>query len=97
MSDRIPFNPWSKDRIARNMKECTSRHKRYPKDPRVTYITPKLQWWFIKKYLYKPEGALSPAELQDVIEEIYDRPVHDNEEFYVHFGDFSDEAEQTRF
>jgi hypothetical protein len=85
---KIPFNDWSKERIEKGMKICTSRHKRYPNDPRVTWVSPKLPWWFIRKYLWKQEGATSPEELQEVIEGIYKRVVPDEEEFYVHFGGF---------
>ena len=84
----IPFNEWSQKRIKQGFKICTSRHKKYIEDKRVTFITPKLPWWFIRRYLWEPEGAMSPVELQLVIEEIYEREVLDGEEFYVHFGDF---------
>jgi len=87
--DMIPFNEWSQDRIRKGMKICTSRHKRYVQDERVKWISPKLPWWFIKKYLYQAEGATDTLELQIVIEKIYKRTVPDNEEFYVHFGDFN--------
>jgi hypothetical protein len=89
--DLIPFNEWSRERIIRGVKHCTSRHKRYTKDFRVSYITPKLQWWFIRKYLWRDEGASSPEELQQVIENIYKRKVKDDELFYVHFGNFTRE------
>lgn len=88
MKELIPFNLWSQNRIKKGWKKCTSRHKKYSNDPRVYYITPKLPWWFIKKYLWKSEGATHSTELQMVIEGIYKRKVIDNEEFYVHFGDF---------
>jgi len=88
MKDKIPFNGWSQERIAKGRKICTSRHKRYPKDERVYFISPKLPWWFIRTYLYNAEGADSPQELQEVIEEIYKREVPSEEEFYVHFGKF---------
>ncbi len=88
MSEKIPFNGWSKERIQNGCKRCTSRHKRYPNDPRVIYITPKLEWGFIRECLWEAEGADSPQELQEVIEEIYKREVTDDELFYVHFGDF---------
>ena len=91
MKDKIPFNNWSKERIKLGYKKCTSRHKRYPKDKRVTLISPKLPWWFIREIFWDDEGAESPEELQKVIENIYKRKVPDNEEFYVHFGDFSGE------
>ena len=86
--DKIPFNDWSKKRLEAGTKNCTSRHKRYPKDPRVTWISPKLPWWFIKLYLWAEEGARSQAELQEVIDNIYKRKVPDDEQFYVHFGKF---------
>ena len=93
MSDYIPFNDWSIERIRQGRKDCTSRHKRYPKDKRVYYITPKLEWWFIKKYLWKAEGADSPEELQEVIGEIHHRAVTGGELFHVHFGKFKEAAE----
>lgn len=89
MSDEIPFNNWSKERIAFKMKECTSRHKRYPKDKRVYWISSKLPWWFIRRYLWEPEGAHNPKELQEEIEKIYNRKVSNDEVFYVHFGNFN--------
>lgn len=87
-SDMIPFNSWSKERIKLGVKHCTSRHKKYTKDKRVTYITPRLPFWIIRSFLWKPEGALSPEELQKVVNDIYKRVVEDDEMFYVHFGDF---------
>lgn len=91
MTDKIPFNRWSKERIAQGRKYCTSRHKRYPEDPRVTYITDKAPWGWIREHLWMPEGANSPKELQEVIEDIYKRRVEDTEEFYVHWGNFKEE------
>ncbi len=86
----IPFNSWSKEKIKNGVKICTSRHRRYPKDKRVWWISPKLPWWFIKDYLYLEEGAESKLELQEVIEDIYKRKVLDDELFYVHFGKFQE-------
>lgn len=86
---QIPFNSWSKERIAQGRKLCTSRKRKYS-DSRVTFITPLLPWWFIRTYLWNPEGADSPEELQKVIDEIFKRRVEDSEEFYVHFGNFAD-------
>lgn len=91
MIDEIPFNDWSQESIDHGWKECTSRHRRYAKDKRVYYITPKLPLWFIKKYLWKAEGANSPEELQSVFNGIYKREVPGTEMFYVHFGYFSKE------
>ena len=96
MSNLIPFNSWSSERIERGVKGCTSRHKKYSKDSRVFYITPKLEWWFIKKYLWREEGASSPEELQEVIEAIYNRKVLDDERFYVHFGNYKKEVDKMK-
>jgi hypothetical protein len=90
--EKIPFNEWSKERIKINGKCITSRHRKYSNDPRVEWISPKLPWWFIRKFLWKYEGAKSPEELQEVINNIYKRFVPDFEEFFVHYGDFKEEA-----
>lgn len=69
-------------------KKClTSRHKRYNDDPAVLYITPKLRWDFIRDRLYLGEGAGTPNELQETIEDIYNRNVPGDEMFYVHAFD----------
>lgn len=86
--DRIPFNAWSEERILQGRKFCTSRHKKYVYDARVLAITRLMPWGVIKTYLFDLEGADSPAELQQVVEEIYHRQVKDDEVFYVHFGNF---------
>ena len=90
MKDKIPFNDWSKERIKQGRKFCTSRHKRYPHDGRVLYITEKLPWGLIRRCLWQTEGADSPKELQQEIEKIYKRKVPDDEGFFVHFGDYGD-------
>ena len=87
-SGKIPFNKWSQERIKQGRKTRTSRHKMYLYDERVISITPKLSWKYIKKHYWKEEGADSPEELQQVIEEIYKRKVPDDEEFYNHLLDF---------
>jgi hypothetical protein len=51
----------------------------------------RLPWWIIVNYLYEPEGARDPKELQAVIDGIYGRHVPDEEMFYVHWGDFKGE------
>jgi hypothetical protein len=84
----IPFSKWSEERIKTHKKSCTSRHKKYSHDNRVLWISPKLPFWFIKKYLWKDEGANSPEELQEIVNEIYGRIVEPNEMFFVHFGNF---------
>src|SRR3990167_10696048 len=87
-SIQIPFNDWRKERISMAIKECTSRHKKYTEDKRVTYITPRLPLWFIAKYFWKQEGAYSPEEFRREVNKIYNREVPDDEMFYIHFGDF---------
>jgi len=91
MSERIPFNTWSRKRIMQGRKFCTSRSRRW-NDPRVIGVI-FLSWGVIKKTLWQAEGADSPEELQKVVNQIFRREVQDNEWFYVHFGDFRD-AEQ---
>jgi|SRR3989304_3444634 len=88
MKDDIPFNDWSRERIRTHNKICTSRHRRYTSDKRVTWISPRLPYWFIRKYLFREEGANSPEELDGVLFQIYNRVVPEDEAFYVHFGDF---------
>ncbi len=94
--DLIPFNAWSWERIRQGRKLCTSRHKRYSKDPRVYWISPKLPWWFIRTYLWEAEGATSSEELQQVIEKIYHRKVPDDELFYIHFGNFKEKLKSAK-
>ncbi len=90
---KIPFNRWSLTRIALRKKICTSRHAKYLNDKRVWWISPKLPLWFIKKYLWEAEGAVSPKELQKVFDLIYHRKVSKDELFYVHFGNFEQKQE----
>lgn len=90
MNEKIPFNTWSRERISQDRKWCTSRRRKYIHDKRVKYILEKIPWWFIKSFLYELEGADSPEELQQVIDDIFHRPILDYELFYVHFGNFKD-------
>lgn len=80
----MKFNKWSKDRIACGIKTLTSRTKPYLDDPDVKYVTQPLPLWFIKKYLYRDEGASSPEELQRVINQIFRKEVSEDRLFYVH-------------
>ena len=90
-SKEIPFNEWSKERINQGRKFITSRHSKYLHDNRVMLILPKMPWGEIRERFWQLEGADSPMELQQVIEEdIYHRKVLDNEMFYPHLGDFRD-------
>lgn len=89
MNKLLTFNRWSRDKIEKGIKRCTSRKKIYD-DPRVEFILRDVPWWFIKKYLYGHgfEGADSPEELQRVINGCCRKKVKDNEIFQVHFGNF---------
>ena len=90
----IPFNEWSRERIRQGKKICTSRHKKYLHDPRVTHII-EHSWGTIKAMYWQLEGADNPVELQKVIENIYKRKVPDNERFYVHFGNFKPQTQSN--
>ena len=96
MSDLLPFNSWSKKRILDGRKCCTSRHKKYSKDTLVKIVSPPETWGYIRNNLYVEEGADSPEELQQVIEDIMRRPVPDDELFYVHWFDNSKMQERLR-
>ena len=89
MKDKIPFNPWSEERIKKGMKICTSRTKVYA-DPRV-YLVLKLPLWVVFEYLWKEEGATSKKELMKIWKQIHPsfNIVNDHDKMvYVHFGDF---------
>lgn len=86
----IPFNKWSRERIAEGRKFCTSRSRRYKNDPRVKYILPEpLTVEFIINYLWQPEGADSPEELAGVFRGIFRfAGLNLKRKLWVHFGDF---------
>lgn len=94
MKKQIPFNDWSKERIEKNNKICTSRHANYLHDKRDWWISQKLPFWYIKKYLWEAEGAKSSEELRRIINESYKRKVPEIEEFYVHFGNFKEKMKK---
>ena len=79
----MKFNAWSKARIRNGTKTLTSRKMRYS-DLAVYCSFGPFPWWFIKRFLYRDEGAESPEELQRVINQIFRRTVEDHELFYVH-------------
>ena len=86
----MKFNEWSMNRIRRGTKTITSRKKKHLNDPDIFHVFGPLPWWFIKRFLYRGEGAESPEELQEEIDKIFARrgyPVADNEEFFVHVID----------
>lgn len=78
------FNAWSQERIKRGTKRLTSRRESHADDPDVLYVVGPLPWKFVREFLWRDEGAVSPAELQKVIEDIFHRPVKDDEMFHVH-------------
>lgn len=80
----MKFNRWSLKRIREGKKTLTSRRNRHETDPVVEGIVGPLPLWFIKRYLYRAEGAESPDELQRVINQVSRRKVHDLEDFFVH-------------
>jgi hypothetical protein len=80
----MKFNAWSKKRIRNGTKILTSRKARYCSDPAVYCSFGPFPWWFIKRFLYRDEGAESPEELQRIINQIFRRTVQDHELFYVH-------------
>lgn len=93
MKKMLPFNAWSKDKIQKGIKRCTSRNEEYD-DPRVDFKLKDMPLWFVKKYLYGHgfEGADSPEEFQKVWESIHPTKGFDpNQKVIVHFGDFKED------
>ena len=86
MTDIIPFNKWSRERIKQGRKFATSRKRKYD-DPRVLFRV-HLPWGIIKEYFWKSEGADSPEELQKEINKIFGRDMGNHESFWLHIGDF---------
>lgn len=81
----MKFNAWSKKRIKEGRKFLTSRKEPHYDDEHILEVLPHpLPWWFIKRYLWRDEGADSPEELQKVINQIFRRKVKNEEMFYVH-------------
>ena len=93
----MKFNRWSKQRIADGSKRLTSRREPHHADPDIISVVGPLPWWFIKTYLYRDEGASSPAELQRVINQIFRRTVEEHEQFFVHvIRRYQNDKETTR-
>ncbi len=66
-----------------------ARHKRFPDDPRVTFIVQSaIPLHIIKHVLFEVIGAESPAAYQKAIDEVYGKPVDENTPMFLHFGDF---------
>lgn len=79
---------YEKKWIAQGKLAICPRHRKFPDDPRITYIMDRVPWWFIKGYLWDRVTAPSQEELQKSIDEIYGRQVKDDERFFLHFGNF---------
>jgi hypothetical protein len=63
--DLLLFNEWSRERIARGVKFCTSRSRPYSNDPRVKFIIP-LKLLYVKLFLFQTEGAGSQEEFEHI-------------------------------
>jgi len=79
---KIPFNDWSKDKLNKQLKNATSRYKKYGKVGDTfevngwkyeLEIVVKLPLWFISFYLYKSEGCNSSNGFESIWEEIHPR------------------------
>ena len=86
MTERIPFNKWSKERISQGRKFCTSRTRSWA-DGRVVLIEKK-QLKFVRDYLWQPEGADSSEEFEKVWRSIFRGKFEPDSMVYVHWGDF---------
>jgi len=82
MEISIPFNDWSKARLAAHCKRATSRYKKYGNvgDEFIVdgykyqiELVIKLPLWLISEELYKSEGCVSKKEFIDVWEQIHKR------------------------
>lgn len=84
----MKFNRWSRKKIKEGKKFLTSRKEIHKHDEDVLAILPEpLPWWFIRRFLWRDEGADSPDELQRVINQIFRRKVKGEELFFVHILD----------
>ena len=86
MTEKIPFNKWSKERIEQGRKICTSRTRKW-KDDRV-YLIIQLPLGIVKEWLYREEGANSPEEFEKVWRSIFRGNFNSERIVFVHFGDF---------
>ncbi len=90
MSERLPFNKWSKERIRQGRKFCTTRTKSY-KDDRVKWIA-VLPLGIVRDFLWQVEGADSPEEFVKVWKSIHRGKFEAKRFVYAHFGNFNDEV-----
>lgn len=74
-------------RIEDGAKTLTSRRTEHREDDEIVDVVGPLPWYFIRDYLFRDEGASSPAELQRVMNQLQRREVQDYDMFYVHVID----------
>ena len=78
----IPFNDWSKGKLAIQTKKATSRYSKYGK-VEDTFLVDEFKYelelilrlplWFVAENLYRSEGANSKEEFIEVWESIHPR------------------------
>lgn len=90
----LPFNKWSKERLATGQKVCTSRTKQYGNPGDKFYVENehilkeilKFPLWFVKDFLWYQEGANSPEEFEEVWCSIHPNKKFVNDQtVYTHF------------
>ncbi len=94
MNIEIPFNKWSKSKLAEKSKTATSRNQKYGdvgdifEVEGVSYqldLVVKLPLWFIAYNLYKSEGCQYPQDFIDVWIMIHRvKGFIDNQEVWYH-------------
>jgi hypothetical protein len=92
----IPFNLWSIARLKADAKIATSRYKKYGVkgdtfsvngESYIILLTVKLPLWFIRDYLFKEEGCISPIEFIEIWEDIHPSGFKKDDEVWFHFFD----------
>lgn len=92
----IPFNEWSKERLANQTKKATSRYRKYGNVGDTFEVDDceyqlelviKLPLWFIAEELYLSEGAKTIKEFIDIWKDIHQRKGYRpfDEVWYHHF------------
>jgi hypothetical protein len=96
MEIKIPFTPWSEERILKGLKKSTSRYDKYAKvgdifsiDGKKFYVNlvVKLPLWFIRNELYKTEGCETEKEFEDIWIDIHPKRgfIMEDNVWYHHF------------
>lgn len=97
----IPMNSWSTNRLASKMKHATSRNKKYGKIGDVFSISiagltnhyelldyAHLPLWYIARFLFALEGAVSEKEFLKVWKEIHPSFDYEKDKYnlvWIHF------------